>query len=375
MPTSAASQDPTATVEQDTEFILDTDSHNLAMPTDLIPYMSERWGRYLESFGLRTAGELGIPRARWNACRADSWSPSGRPPGNDPEFFIEQLLDKYDINATILNNMVMSSQSMMGGNQPFAFTAAYMAAANDWAAQEWLAIDDRFYSGICAPFEDPPAGIAEIDRWGGNNRFVHIQVPFATQQPLGNPKYWDMHERAEHYGLPLAFHPGGSLHPLGGSGWPSFYFEDHAGRPQTLVAQIASLICEGVFDRFPRLKIVIEEGGWSWIRPYMWRLDAAWTQLREEVSHLERKPSEYVEDYFWFTSQPIEEPERRGEFEQSLEIFGSPDRLLYSSDYPHWDFDPPDRALPRTLSAELRAKILAGNAAEVYATLPRPGTA
>jgi uncharacterized protein len=374
MPPSAAQRQSATTVEQGKEFILDTDSHNLAMPADLIPYMPERWGRYLETFGLRTVGELGIPRARWNACRADAWSPSGRPPGNDPAFFIEQLLDKYDIDATILNNLVMSSQYMMGGNQPFAFTAAYMAAANDWVAQEWLALDDRFYSGICAPFEDPPAGLREIDRWGDHDRFVHIQVPFATQQPLGNPKYWDMLERAEHYDLPLAFHPGGSLHPLGGSGWPSFYFEDHAGRPQTLVAQFASLVCEGVFDRFPSLKIVVDEGGWSWIRPYLWRFDGAWTQLREEVSHLERKPSEYVEEHFWFTSQPIEEPERREEFVQSLEVFGMADRLLYSSDYPHWDFDPPDLALPRTLSAELRAKILGGNAAEVYLTLPQPVT-
>lgn len=357
-----------------TDFVLDVDSHNFPTPGDVMPYLPKRWARYLETFGLRTTGEFGIPRARLYAARGDAWTPSGKPPGSDPEFFIEQLLDKYDINATILNNSVMYFSGMMGGNQPFQFTAAFMAAANDWTADQWIPVDDRFFSSISVAVEDPRATVDEIERWGANDRFVHVGLPFATQNPIGNPKYWDMIEAAEHFQVPLSFHPGNAPNPLTGSGWPSFYYEDHASRPGSMVTQIASLICEGVFDRFPNLKIAILEGGWSWIRPFLWRLDSALTILGdEELSHLERKPSEYVDEHFWFTTQPMEEPQAPGQFQEALEVFGLADRLMYSSDYPHWDFDPPnDEALPRQLSPELRAQILGLTAAELYPTLPQP---
>jgi uncharacterized protein len=358
------------------EFIVDSDTHNFPTPADIAPYMPAKWARYLETFGLRTVGEFGIPRARLNAARGDAWSPAGRPPGNDPEFFVEQLVDKYGMDAVILNNSVMYFSGMIGGNQPFALTAAFMAAANDWAAAEWLAADARFFSSISVAVEDPKATVAEIERWGADDRFVHVGLPFSTRNPLGTPKYWDMIEAAAHFDLPLSLHPGNAPNPLTGSGWPSFYFEDHMCRPAPLVAQITSLISEGVFDRFPDLKIVVQEGGWSWVRPYLWLLDAAWHQLRdEEPYHLERKPSEYVEDHFWFTTQPIEEPELAGQFQESLEIFGLANRLMYASDYPHWDFDPPDLALPRDLPPELRSRILGRTAAELYPTLPRPDAA
>ena len=49
---------------------------------------------------------------------------------------------------------------------------------------------------------------------------------------------------------------------------------------------------------------------------------------------------------------------------------GMGDHIMFATDYPHWDFDSPQQALPRTLSAELRAVILAGNACRFY-DLPR----
>ena len=74
--------------------------------------------------------------------------------------------------------------------------------------------------------------------------------------------------------------------------------------------QIAEPRLRGRVRPLPDLKIVFLEGGWSWMTPFAWRLERACDQLREEVSHLQRRPSEYMRDHFWFTTQPIEEPEQ-----------------------------------------------------------------
>jgi uncharacterized protein len=356
------------------DHVIDCDSHNLPTLDDLRPFLSRRWREYLDTFGLRTPGEMGIVRARWMASRADSWAPSGKPPGSDPEFFIAQLLDGERIDIAILNSIMMSVQQFVGGNQPQGLTNAMMAATNDWVAAEWLDRDPRLRASICTPFEDPESLVAEARRWAHDPRFVQIQIPYRTQRPLGQKRYWDLYELSVERGAPLAMHPGSTGNNLiTGAGWASFYYEDHVGLPQALQNQMASMVCEGVFERFPTLKIVIQEGGWSWVAPFLWRFDRLFEQLHREVPHLERRPSEYIRDHFWFTTQPIEEPPEPAWFDQALDALDMPGRLLYSSDYPHWDFDPPS-ALPVGLDEELRRGILGLNARAVYA-LPDPDPA
>src|SRR5207245_2304801 len=159
-----------------------------------------------------------------------------------------------------------------------------------------------------------------------------------------------MFEAAVAHDLPIGMHFGSQGgQPITGAGWPSMYLEDHAGMSTAFQAQVISLICEGVFERFPQLKIVLIEGGFAWVPPLAWRLDAAWRKLRDEVPHLQRKPSEYVAEHIWLTTQPMEEPPRAEQFAQLLEQ--APwlqRRLMFSTDYPHWDFDDPDQALPST---------------------------
>jgi uncharacterized protein len=354
------------------EFVVDCDSHNFPTLDDLRPYMTSRWREYLDTFGLRTPSELGIVRARWMASRADSWGPSGKPPGADPDFFIQQLLEETGIDYVILNSIVMSVQSHVGGNQPQQLTNEVMGATNDWVAQKWLDVDDRLRASISTPFEDPVALVREAERWYDDSRFVQIQIPYRTNRPLGHQKYWPLFEVCSEHRLPLALHPGSIGNNLiTGAGWVSFYFEDHAGLPHALYNQMASLVCEGVFDRFPDLKIVILEGGWSWVAPFMWRFDRAFDQLHREVPHVQRRPSEYIREHFWFTTQPIEEPDHPNQFSEALAALGMPDRLLFSSDYPHWDFDPPS-ALPTSLTGDLRRAILFENALALY-DLPGPG--
>ena len=346
---------------------IDCDAHNLPMLDDMTPHMSERWRRYLETFGVRTPTEMGIVRPRWMGARSDSWSPDGRAPGNDPEFMLHQLVDRYDLDCVILNNVVMQVQAYNGGNQPQELTNAIMHAANAWTAESWLALDDRYYASICVPCEDAASALAELERWVDNDRFVQVLLPFRMARPLGHRKYRPLLRALAELGMPLAMHPGnaGNL-LLSGAGWPSYYYEDHNNLPQALPTHMASLVCEGVFEELPELKVVALETGWSWVSPFLWRLDRTWRQLEDEVPEVRRPPSESIREHFWFATQPMEEPFRREQFAEIIEVFGQPDRLMFSSDYPHWDFDAPDEALPATVDDELRSAIIGGNAHALY---------
>jgi predicted TIM-barrel fold metal-dependent hydrolase len=59
--------------------------------------------------------------------------------------------------------------------------------------------------------------------------------------------------------------------------------------------------------------------------------------------------------------------------EVAFDALGMTDRILFSTDYPHWDFDAPGQALPRTLRRDVREKILAGNASRLYGLGPEAG--
>ncbi len=112
--------------------------------------------------------------------------------------------------------------------------------------------------------------------------------------------------------------------------------------------------------------MVLIEGGFAWLPALIWRLDKHWRRLREEVPHLTRPPSAYIREHIWVTTQPIEEPHDPRHIVQVLEHLGGSDRVMFSTDYPHWDFDDPDRAFRVRLPEGDRAKIFAGNAKALY---------
>ncbi|MCC2687153.1 MAG: amidohydrolase, partial [Paenibacillaceae bacterium] len=64
-------------------------------------------------------------------------------------------------------------------------------------------------------------------------------------------------------------------------------------------------------------------------------------------------------------TQPIEEPGRPGELLQIFKMIDAEKTLMYSSDYPHWDFDNPKLAFP-PMPRDLKERILSGTAAELY---------
>jgi hypothetical protein len=95
-------------------------------------------------------------------------------------------------------------------------------------------------------------------------------------------------------------------------------------------------------------------------------MDKHWERLRVETPHVKRPPSEYVREHVWFTTQPIEEPDNPQHLAEVIDWLGW-DRLMFSTDYPHWDFDDPQHTFKFAMTEAQKAK--------VFGTTPRRCTA
>ena len=348
--------------------VADCDIHPVVKSKrDLYPYLSQRWQSYLETYGttLRQPYEDGkpaYPKGQPNAARRDAWPPGGGLPGSDLDFMRQQHLDSNNVQFGIVNLLGPTGQGFANPE----FSAAMATANNHWQLHELLEKEPRLKGSIVVPYENPEESAKEINRWADNSLFVQVLLLSRTADPLGQRKYWPIYEAAVRANRPIGIHAFGyGGHPITGSGWPSYYIEEMTGHAQACQAQLTSLIMEGVFERFPSLKIVMIEAGFAWLPPLAWRLDKVHERLRDETPHLKRRPSEYLRDHVWLTTQPMEEPEPRIHLLDTIEWIGW-DRLLFATDYPHCDFDDPAHALPLKITEEQRRLFFIDNAKTVY---------
>ena len=361
--------------------IIDADVHpdfNPAKPS-VLARLPKKWQDYVAEYGVIRPGNPGgdRPRHREFASRWDTEPPEGGAPMSNPDFAREQLLDRYDTTAAILNDI---GGFVVNGarNTPRQVAEAVCRAMNEDRVDNWFARDSRWYGSINAPYEVPDLAVREIRRcMEGPYAERWKQVMFAPDNvnPPGHEKYYPIYEICEEYNLPIGMHVLGS-HRITASGSPNFYFEEHCDWAAYNFPLVSSLVFEGVFDRFPGLKLALVELSWSWVVPLAWRMDAAYRLMRSEVPHLQRLPSEYIRDHFWYTTQPMEEPEQPQWFDEVLGAFEAScmgDKLMYSSDYPHWDFDEPS-ALPAGIAEAQRRRILGENASALYGIELKPNS-
>ena len=328
----------------------DCDVHNaLSAPQALLKYLPARWhGDYERGRGPggTTGGGLYPSRPQNGIFRWDAKPPTGGVPGSDFEFLKEHYLDAWPVQQAILAPLDANGWSQYG-----AFGGAIVSAINDWMAAEWLGRDARLYGGVSVTMEDGRRAAQEIAR------------------AARHPRYWPIYEAAEAAGLPVAVHVGGLGNPMTGAGWPSYHYEYHASFVHTFHAQVVSLIASGVFAAFPKLRFVMEEGGFAWLPSLIWRMDRTWRLMGAETTHLDEPPSAVLKRHFWFTTQPMDEAERPEQFLEMLghlDRLGMLDRVMFSTDYPHWDFDSPEKAFPDVVSGEPREKIFRRNAQALY---------
>ncbi|WP_111766397.1 amidohydrolase family protein [Nakamurella deserti] len=358
--------------------VIDVDFHPMPVPTDpqVADHLPQRWRDHIARYGLGSFGGGVSPAQREFTHRLDAVDVNGRV-GVDPALAVEQVVDLYDMSAVVLTCPQTYIITSGGVNMPHQLATALYRAYNDALAHTWCGYDDRFRASITVA-RDIPGGEREIERCmtEHGDKFVQVLMSPSGADPIGRRRYWPIFEACEAYDIPLGFHvPGMGRQPTG-AGRQSFYGEMHAAFSVLPLSMVPSLIFEGVFDRFPRLKIAALELGWDWVVPFSWRLDAVYDKHRADLPHLSRRPSEYLREHFWFSTQPLEEPERPDMTEGVFRLFeeaGFADRLMFSSDYPHWDFDSPYESVPEHFPEDRRRRILGENASALYRLPLKPG--
>lgn len=339
---------------------------------------AEQWAAYLEEpyrtevacHGLRRI-HSGI-RVEEGGMRRDMLGTIDGRTMQEPAFFSEQLFDRYGHRYGILS----------GNNGPIAgipdpdYVAAICRARNDFYLENWLPKDERFLLTIHIPLQDPAAAVREIERLAGTPRLIAVSF-FATANriPFGDRYYWPIYEACERHHLPLHIHPSTTATLANAAMTPAgqcpTYLESHVCMPQFYMAQVASLVLGGVFEKFQGLKVMLVEGGVSWLPHLLWRMDAVFKGLRQQTPFLKRMPSDYVFSNVRLASQPIEEPKKPAHLLHIFEMIDAENMLMYASDFPHWDFDEPAK-LPRLLGETARRRILHDNACEFLGLPPLP---
>lgn len=335
-------------------FVVDCDSHVLE-PADL-------WETYLEpayrerAIKIRPAADgteqlivdgkvlldgrlASLGGVEWNAtelflrkelpyssgCPRASWDPQAR----------LALLDDWRVDGCVAFPTV---GIVWDKDEDPALGMAYARAYNRWLWDFAGGALNRIAPIAHVPLYDPAAALVELKRClalGFKGMFLAPER-VAGKRP-SHPDFDPLWATLEEAGLPVCVHlivrfdrnVTGAIGDWYDKGEPNTVFSFAMGGPTQLMPCAASLICDGLFDRFPRLKVAIVEAGAGFAGFLMDRMDSKFERFGTIATR--RRPSEYVRENFWFVMDPGE----RG-IDAQCDLVGET-QLLWGSDYPHID--------------------------------------
>ncbi|MEA2944527.1 MAG: hypothetical protein QOD09_5056, partial [Bradyrhizobium sp.] len=243
-------------------------------------------------------------------------------------------------------------------------------------------VSDRIRANIMICHRDPQMGADEIRRVAHHKQFVGVFSSFsALYEPIGNAKCDPILDAMQEFDLVLTAHSEGffpHFTPLwnGARTWIELFGNAPAGN---CMAHLAAMIVQGMFDKYPKQKVIFQEGGYWWIPDLMLRLDDFYLGSGGDIALVERKlasgehklhkmPSEYILENVRFSTQPIIIPKSRKHFAWLLEMCHAKDLFCFSSDWPHQTLDPANWVVenPDCIPEEMQKALLSGNSRKLY---------
>ncbi|MCU1480663.1 MAG: hypothetical protein JWQ19_1449 [Subtercola sp.] len=238
----------------------------------------------------------------------------------------------------------------------------FVEAFNSFAAENW--VSEKSAPAIVVSAADPEWSAREITRRAGDGGFGAVALPLGAT--LAGSKYYDpIYEAASNAGLPIVFHFSGvegfyDGAPGLGGGIHQTAFSRLVLLPQLAESTITSLAFEGVFERFPQLRVVFSGFGFSWLPSLLWRLDREWRTFRHDVPWVKRVPSEYVLENVWLTTWPLQEATMDDDWHRLFSTETLRSRIVFGSHAP-FDGDAPSDVVEQL--GETDAALVLGNGA------------
>ena len=336
------------------ELVVDADGH-CAEPTDgLAKYLPSE---YASRAPRSIRDNLGQPRLLlegrvWGKSEGLGQSVSGpfaphirhsRPGMSDP---LQRLpdMDEEGIDVAIVFGTPVALTA--NGLQDKGLAAAICHGVNQWLV-EYCSADPKRLKGVgLIPCQDPPAAARELEFLAANGIVTAMLPNNVYGINLGDRRFDPIYAAAQEIGMPLSVHPqtghDGEYGVSGVMGAGSERLEKYSyvhmtAFPFELMIALMHHVGEGVFDRFPRLKIAYMEGGCGWIPFWAQRLDEHFEKLRPQWPDCQRKPSEIIKsEQVAFTCEPEEDI-----LPYVLDTIGAT-QIMYASDYAHWDSEFPE---------------------------------
>ncbi|QYG95078.1 amidohydrolase family protein [Iamia sp. SCSIO 61187] len=230
-----------------------------------------------------------------------------------------------------------------GGDVDLAYGAA---RAHNRGMVEFCAVDERLLPSCYVPLVDldrAPAMADEAIEMGAAALLVASGCPPGhSPSHRGLDPVW---ARASEAGIPIVFHVGGTgdlidpayfrnglpVPPDFHGGEENFRSVDYMGIPGPPAQTLATMIFDGVLDRFPALRIGVIEQGAIWVPSWMRQMESAFEAFHRHEDRLQAlalRPSEYVRRQVRFTPYPTEDV-------GWIVAQAGPEVCLFSSDYPH----------------------------------------
>jgi uncharacterized protein len=342
--------------------VIDADVHAVVPSVGvLLPYLEPVWRQHIRERGFKALpNDYTYPPAMKSTVRPE-WRPSDdRVAASQLSLLREHILDPWRLEHAIVNCYCAIDL----GHPDFGIALA--RAVNDWLVAEWLEVDDRLRASIVLPGHNPATMIAEVERVADHPGFVQVLLPVRSGLAYGDRIWHPLFEAIARHDLVAGIHWGGSNLAAAPtpSGWPSWHIEEYVAEQQVYETQLTSLICEGVFQVAPELRVSMHEIGFAWLPVWGWRLDKDWKGMRREIPWVKRTPLSLIRDHIRFSTAPLDAGPP-AQMERILEWLGSEDILMFATDYPHMHDDDLG-ALLDVVPESMRPKLMAESAREWY---------
>jgi predicted TIM-barrel fold metal-dependent hydrolase len=283
-------------------------------------------------------------------------------------------LTRRAMESLAIDYMVVFPTSMLFlGMHPQPDMEVWLGRAyNRWLIDKLLSADDRIKSLIYLPFNTPEEAERTVEDFGDAKGVIGFCITSTRNKPVHHNDYMRLYSMIQETGKPVAFHAGYHWQDPSLATINRFLGMHALGFVWCNLVHMTNWILNGIPERFPKLKSIWIESGLAWVPFLMQRLDDQFLMRPSEAPMLKRLPSEYMREHCWYTTQPMETSNMKA-LQVTMEMINAESQLLFSSDWPHFDFDLPSVIydLP-FLTETAKRNILGLTAARMFGLDPTP---